>query len=260
MSDVLVLCYHAVSESWPAPLSVTPDQLEQQLSLLHRRGFRGVPLSEALGGPQGDRVVAVTFDDAYRSVSELARPILDRIGMRGSVYVPTAWAGRPGPMSWPGIDQWVGGPHEAELTCMGWDELRSLADEGWEIGSHTRSHPRLPEVDDDRLDGELAGSRADCETAMGRACDTLAYPYGAVDDRVVGAASRAGYHYAVTLPRGLHVPTALHWPRVGVYHADFGWRFRLKVSPAVRRLRHSSAWGAIDGTRRRLTGLERRKG
>ena len=73
MSDVLVLCYHAVSERWPAPLSVTPEQLDRQLSLLHRRGFHGVTLSEALAGLPADRVLAVTFDDAYRSVRDLAR-------------------------------------------------------------------------------------------------------------------------------------------------------------------------------------------
>src|SRR5207248_2492572 len=117
---------------------------ERQLSLLHRRGFRGVTVAEALTDPPAGRVLAVTFDDAYRSVLELARPILESLGMVASVYVVTGWAERPGPMSWPGIDQWVGGPHEQELACMGWDELRSLADGGWEVGSHTRSHPRLP--------------------------------------------------------------------------------------------------------------------
>ena len=41
MSDTLVLCYHAVSESFPAPLSVTPTALEEQLALLAGRGYRG---------------------------------------------------------------------------------------------------------------------------------------------------------------------------------------------------------------------------
>ena len=42
MGDPLVLCYHAVSERWPAPLSVTPDAFERQLRRLSRGGFRGV--------------------------------------------------------------------------------------------------------------------------------------------------------------------------------------------------------------------------
>ena len=133
---------------------------------------------------------------------------------------------------------------------------RGLADHGWEIGSHTCSHPRLPELDDRALDDELAGSRADCEAGLGRPCDTLAYPYGAVDGRVVEAAGRAGYRLAVSLPRRLHAPRALCWPRVGVYHVDgeSEWRWRMKVSPAARRLRASGAWGTLDGARRALVG------
>lgn len=254
MSDVVVLCYHALSPTWPAPLSIEPDAFERQLALLARRGYRGATVREAIEAPPAERTVAVSFDDAYRSVLELARPILDRLGMPASVYVPTDWPDRDEPMSWPGIDQWLGGPHERELRCLGWDELRALADNGWEVGSHTRSHPRLPELDDSALDAELAGSRADCESALGRPCDSLAYPYGAVDARVAAAAGRAGYAYAVSLPRELHRARPLCWPRVGVYHVDgeSDWRFRLKLSPTVRRLRRSSAWGALDGARRRL--------
>jgi peptidoglycan/xylan/chitin deacetylase (PgdA/CDA1 family) len=255
MSDVLVLCYHAVSSTWPARLSIAPDAFERQLALLAKRGYRGATVRRAIEDPPAERTLAVTFDDAYRSVLELARPILDRLGMPASVYVPTAWPDREAPMSWPGIDEWLGGPHEGELGCMSWDELRGLADLGWEVGSHTRTHPRLPELDDAALERELAGSRADCEAGMGSSCDSLAYPYGAVDERVVGAAGQAGYAYAVSLPRGLHRPRPLCWPRVGIYHVDgeSDWRWRLKVSPAVRAARRSRAWGALDGARRSLT-------
>jgi peptidoglycan/xylan/chitin deacetylase (PgdA/CDA1 family) len=253
MSDVLVLCYHAVSETWPAPLSIRPGPFERQLDYLLRRGYRGATVRDALDGPPAERTVVVTFDDAYRSVREVARPILDRLGMPGTVYVPTDWPDRGAPMSWPGIEQWLGGPHEDELACMSWDELRGLADHGWEVGSHTRSHPRLPDLPDAALDDELAGSRAACEAGLARPCDSLAYPYGAVDERVVEAAGRAGYRFALTLPRSLHEPRPLHWPRVGIYHVDgeTGWRWRLKISPAARRLRGSPGWEALDRARRK---------
>ncbi|MEA2397784.1 MAG: hypothetical protein QOK25_1340 [Thermoleophilaceae bacterium] len=259
MSDLLVLCYHAVSPDWPAALSIPPEALERQLSQLARRGYRGVTVTEALTAPPAERTVAISFDDAYRSVLELARPILDRLGMRASVYVATDWPDRDPPMSWPGIEQWLGGPHESELSCMSWLELRGLADDGWEVGSHTCSHPRLPDLDDGALDAELRESRAECEDRLGRECQSIAYPYGAVDERVVEAAGRAGYRFGVTLPHGLHTPRPLHWPRVGIYHADAlaGWRWRLKVSPAVRRLRASPGWETLDGVRRRAGSVRR---
>jgi peptidoglycan/xylan/chitin deacetylase (PgdA/CDA1 family) len=258
VSDVLVLCYHALSPTWPAALSIDPAAFERQLDGLADRGYRGATLRQAIEAPPAGRTVAVTFDDAYVSVLDRARPILDRLGWPASVYVPSAWPDRGAPMAWPGIDQWLGGPHEQELSCMTWDQLRGLAAHGWEIGSHTRTHPRLPEVDDAALDDELGGSRADCEAGLGAPCDTLAYPYGAVDERVVEAAGRAGYRYAVSLPTRLHAPRPLCWPRVGVYNVDgeSEWRWRLKASPALRRVRASSAWEALDRTRRRLRGVE----
>jgi len=245
MSDTLVLCYHAVSESFPAPLSVTPTALEEQLALLAGRGYRGVTFGEVASGGASGKVVSVTFDDAYRSVLERAKPVLDALGMPATVFAPTAFVGRPGPMSWPGIDQWVGGPHEGELECMSWEELGALREAGWEVGSHTRTHPHLTGLTDTHLEEELAGSRAEVERGMGSPCATIAYPYGDWDERVARAAGAAGYSGACTLPARLHEAAPLSWPRVGVYHVDDARRFRLKVSPLARRARSSRAWGLL---------------
>lgn len=240
-SDTLVLCYHAVSPTWPAALSVTPQQLTAQLRHLAERGYRGVTFGEAVRGEGNGKTVAITFDDGYRSVIELARPILDRFEMPGTAFVPTDFIGGEAPMSWPGVDQWLGGEHERELMPMSWEQAQELSAAGWEIGSHTKSHPHLPEISDAALAEELAGSRRECEQRLGP-CLSIAYPYGDHDDRVVEAAAAAGYTAAATLPAGNPRPTPLRWPRVGIYHTDDQRSFRLKASPTVRRLRGSRAW------------------
>jgi peptidoglycan/xylan/chitin deacetylase (PgdA/CDA1 family) len=250
VNDVLVLCYHAVSERWPAPLSVTPDAFERQLRFLVDRGYRGATLTEALADRPPGRTAVVTFDDAYRSVRELALPIMEGLGLPGSVYVPTDWPDRGEPMRWRGIDHWLDGPHEHELTCMSWEELGEMLDERWEVGSHTRSHPRLTQLDDAGLTDELEGSREVMRERLAIECSSLAYPYGDADRRVVAAAERAGYRFAGTLPRRLHSPHPLDWPRVGVYHADSFRRWRLKVSPVMRRVRASRAWDVVEAVRR----------
>ena len=249
MSGPIALCYHAVSRDWPAALSVTPAALESQLTILVGRGYRGATFADVVLGRATGKVVAVTFDDAYRSVLDLGRPILDRLGLVASVYAPTDFIGLSGPMAWPGIDRWLSTAHRDELQPMSWDELRELADGGWEIGSHTRSHPHLTALDDSALAEQLSGSKAACEDAMGRPCTTLAYPYGDYDDRVAEAAGAAGYSAAATLPSRFGRPTPLRWPRVGVYHADTDLRFKLKVSAPVQRLRRSVAWTGLDRLR-----------
>jgi peptidoglycan/xylan/chitin deacetylase (PgdA/CDA1 family) len=237
MASVLVLCYHAVSESWPADLAVRPAQLENQLELLLEHGYRGATFHEAVYAPHTHKVMAVTFDDAYRSVLELGLPVLDRLGLPGTVFVPTGFAGSAEPMSWPGIDGWLGGRHEAELMGMSWSELAVLAAAAWEIGSHSRTHPRLVDLDDTDLADELVASRRECESRLGVPCRSLAYPYGDEDDRVVRAAAEAGYSAAGTLPDSLHPSSPLRWPRIGVYRADDGLRFRAKTSRLMLRIR-----------------------
>ena len=120
---------------------------------------------------------------------------------------------------------------------MSRDQLRALADNGWEIGAHTRTHACLTDISDDELATELAGSKADCERELGVSCRTVAYPFGAADSRVCGAAQSAGFEAAAGLSRDLAHNTRFYWPRVGVYQDDASVHFRLKVSRAVRRMR-----------------------
>jgi peptidoglycan/xylan/chitin deacetylase (PgdA/CDA1 family) len=243
MPDVLVLCYHAVSERFPAALSVTPEAFERQLHLLARAGYRGATFEDAVKARSG-RTVAITFDDAYLSVLTLGKPLLDAAGFTATVYAPTAYLDAPErPLKWDGIEQWHGGEHERELLPMSWDQLGELAEAGWEIGSHTRTHPHLDRVSDDaELRDELVESKATVEQRLGRDCTTLAYPYGEYDERVIAAAGAAGYAAAGTLPARLHAARPLAWPRVGIYRGDDERRFRLKVSRVMRKLRGSRLW------------------
>jgi peptidoglycan/xylan/chitin deacetylase (PgdA/CDA1 family) len=241
MSDVLVLAYHALSEHWPAALSVPPRALELQLEHLLRAGYRPATFHDAVTAPADEKTMAVTFDDGFRSVLTRGFPTLERLGIPATVFVATAFPDRGQPLSWPGIEHWRGTSYEEELVPLSWKELRDLADAGWEIGSHTRSHPRLTVLEEGELLDELLASRLACERHLDRPCRSLAYPYGAVDARVLRAAEMAGYSAAATLPRRLHGSSLLDWPRVGIYRADGRWRFRLKVSRPVRRLRLDAA-------------------
>jgi peptidoglycan/xylan/chitin deacetylase (PgdA/CDA1 family) len=242
MPDLLVLCYHAVSPTWPAALSVSPTALRSQLSKLVRRGYRGATFSQAVLAPPSERALCVTFDDAYASVLTRALPILDSLGLPGTVFAPSAFIESSEPMSWPGIDQWLDTQYRPELVPMGWEELAELRAHGWEVGSHTHTHPRLTQLEDEELERELVQSRRELESRLGIACTALAYPYGDYDARVVDAARRAGYTAACTLPTQFVAATELTWPRLGVYHADGHAIFALKVSPLVRSLRRTAGW------------------
>jgi peptidoglycan/xylan/chitin deacetylase (PgdA/CDA1 family) len=255
--DLVVLCYHGISDAWPASTAVRPADFEAQLASFVGAGYRGSTLAEALVSPPADRTLVVSFDDAHRSVWEHARPAMARLGLPGTVYVPTDYPNSGRPMAWDGYDTWLGTEHEDELACMSWEQLRELAAGGWEIGAHTCSHPRLSRLDSGEIAVELEGSRRTCEEQVGAPCRSFAYPYSDYDNRAVRAVAEAGYRSAVSVPRDPQPPLPFEWPRVGVYHGEGARRVRMRAWS--RRLGPSSAARlllAASGARRRDVGGE----
>ncbi len=250
MNDLLILCYHAVSEDWPTEFAVSPAQLRSQVRFLIRRGYRPATLSAALQRAPGAKTLAVTFDDAYASVLEKALPVLAALDAPATVFVPTAYVAGDEALAWASMEQWAGTPYADELRCMSWSDLRSLAAAGWEIGSHTATHPHLTSLDDAALDRELTSSRALCEAEVQQPCRTLAYPFSDHDRRVMERARAAGYDAAVILDNNLAIPPGslvrrgrraemFGLLREGVYRRDGRLRLAAKASPLARRVRAS---------------------
>ncbi|HWA54646.1 MAG TPA: polysaccharide deacetylase family protein [Solirubrobacterales bacterium] len=250
MNDLLILCYHAVSEDWPTDFAVSPRRLGAQLRELTSRGYRAATLSAALERPPAAKTLVVTFDDAYASVLERALPVMKGLGVPGTMYVPTGYVSGEDALEWDSMQHWLDTPHRDELRCMSWDGVRELAAAGWEIGSHSVSHPDLRSLGDAELGEELSGSKRRCEEELQRPCRSLAYPFSAHDGRVMEAARAAGYESAVILDNELAIPAGslvrpgtrverLGLLREGVYRHDTTLRLRLKTSPLLRRSRAS---------------------
>jgi peptidoglycan/xylan/chitin deacetylase (PgdA/CDA1 family) len=82
-----------------------------------------------------------------------------------------------------------------------WEELERLAAAGVAIGSHTRRHASLPELEPAELADELEGSRRDLEARL-PSVPLLAYPHGRSDAASRAAAFAAGYGAAFTTDPG----------------------------------------------------------
>jgi peptidoglycan/xylan/chitin deacetylase (PgdA/CDA1 family) len=231
------VCYHAISDTWHSDLAVTEAQFEQQIRFFARRGYQGVTFTElerARVSGIGSRAVAITFDDGFRSVLR-AQPILSRYEFRATVFVVTSFVSTEQLLTWPGLE--VGSlASPDELLSLTWDDCRDLQRHGWEIGSHTVSHPVLPDLGDEALGRELKDSRASILGALGE-CRSLAYPFGHADERVARAAAAAGYESACTLGFATSFDGPLLRPRVGVVRSDSFRRMRLKAHPLTNAIR-----------------------
>ena len=110
---------------------------------------------------------------ALRGRQDRRRPQAHRRGLRKSPGRPPQAGSTPSPA----------GPGEFRLT---WDDLKALAARGFEISSHTITHPRLAVLDDANLDYELGKSRQDILDHLGpKHTFTVECPFGTEDERVI---------------------------------------------------------------------------
>jgi len=130
---------------------------------------------------------------------------------------------------------------------MTWDDVRTMAQAGMDIGSHTRSHRILQTLDDDMLRDELEGSRRDLEERTDRRIQSIAYPVGysvLTEPRIVRALAAAGYEF------GFSAHTSASWTVVppsrwdvrrlamDVEHSDEYFRATVAL-PQLARLREA---------------------
>lgn len=104
-----ILAYHNVLPDGPEipPLHVSATQLQNQLCLLQEAGATFISLAEFLdrieAGHTVARCLAVTFDDAYRGTA-LAVPVLKRLQVPATLFVPTGTVGSDQPFWWDTLD------------------------------------------------------------------------------------------------------------------------------------------------------------
>jgi peptidoglycan/xylan/chitin deacetylase (PgdA/CDA1 family) len=132
-----------------------------------------------------------------------------------------------------------------EVPLLGWDDLRRLAAEGVEIGSHTASHPRLTDLDWTGLAREALRSRTALTQALGRPPRVIAYPYGDADPAVRHLVGACGYAFGLGCragPAGLHADPG-DLPRIEVPGGEPLEAFadRLGISRDLVRLLRSGA-------------------
>jgi biofilm PGA synthesis lipoprotein PgaB len=185
----VALIYHHVNEDTPALTSVSPVVFEQHLDYLAEHQFNIWPLSRILDALDKGRdlpanTVAITFDDAYRSIYTEAFPRLRKRNWPFTIFVSSS-----------GIDN-------GYADYLNWDQLREMAKAGNEISNHSHSHAHLVR----RLKGESntrwqTRVRSDIEMAAERIKDEIgsdsslfAYPYGEYSQSLKAIVRSLGYH------------------------------------------------------------------
>jgi peptidoglycan/xylan/chitin deacetylase (PgdA/CDA1 family) len=193
-SRLTVLTYHQVKDPADDNSSVSAAAFREQMQYVKQR-YRILPLTDAVQivsvAGKAERLVAITFDDGYLDNATIAAPILRSLGLPACFFVSTDMIGSTRPFPHDLVQGRGPQPH------MTWDDIRSLAAQGFEIGSHTCSHADLGTVPLREAERELRDSRERLELELGRPIRLFAFPYGHRRNMRPDTMSAARRHYDV---------------------------------------------------------------
>jgi len=159
-----VLNFHGIGEAKRAyedgeePYWIADDQYRAALDIV-----------EAASEP-----VSITFDDGNDSDYLLGVPELQMRGLEATFFVLAGKIGRTGYLT-------------REMVAQ------IDADRLFSIGSHGMDHRAWPDLDDDELQGEIAGAQSLLGEICGRLVTDAGLPFGRYDRRVMGLLKKSGH-------------------------------------------------------------------
>lgn len=236
--SIPILMYHSISDRRESgrhayyQTHTHPRVFAEQMEYLHNSGYSSTSVSDAVlqvknGGSSSKKRVVITFDDGFADFYRAAFPVLDHYGFGATVYVPTAYIG----------DTRTG---FKEIECLTWDEVRELNHHGIQFGSHTVTHPWLPDLTPSAVNDEIATSKKTIEDELGCAVESFAYPYAFPQtdhdfrQMLRDSLERAGYQNGVCtiLGRASGLSDRFFLERLPVNSADDSALFEAKLAGA----------------------------
>ena len=204
--SIPILMYHLVAPQTSAAFrkyTVTPEAFARQMAWLARRHYTPIDLDALIECRAGrttlpPRPIVITFDDGYQACADHVVSLLKAHDFTAVIYLVAGLAGE--------LSHWLMAERGVEYPIMDWDTACQISADGIRIGSHTVSHPRLPEISDAQCRAELLTSRHIIEDQLGCEVRHLAYPFGKFDARVKALAIEAGYHTACSVSVGFSAP------------------------------------------------------
>ena len=219
-TQVPILMYHHLSEDVTNSEMVSPEQFEAQIRALSEAGYTGVSFDELQayvlrGEPLPEKPVVITFDDGYRSNYTLAYPILQKYGMKATIfaigvsfgtdhYKDTDYA----------ITPHFGAAEAAEMTASGLISIQSHTYDmhqwpPYETGSAVRENilqlsSESEEAYVQALTEDFTRSRALLEGATGQPVDVLAYPAGQYSTLAQVTLQSLGVHVTLSTNPGVN--------------------------------------------------------
>jgi len=191
-----VLSYHRVSAAGKVESMTIPQKtFEAQMNYLKENGYAVITIDQFFeflnfNFQAPPKSVVLTFDDGWKSIYEVAYPILKKYNFPATLFVYTDLIGTK--------------------RAMSWAQVKELSENGFAIHSHSKTHRNLARLKKGEsfgayyrsIEQELHDSKKVIVEKVGAECNYFAYAYGAYNPLMIAMLKKYGYHGAFTVKRG----------------------------------------------------------
>jgi peptidoglycan/xylan/chitin deacetylase (PgdA/CDA1 family) len=213
-----ILMYHSLETGVPeksfGKMIVPAAQFENEMAYLARQKWPSYTISDFVQYREKIKKTAVlTFDDGFKTVFTYAYPVLKRYHLKATFFIATENIGKAGYMTW--------------------SDVREIAEAGFEIGSHSKTHVWLPKLSEAEAREEIFDSKERIENEIRKPVYSFSYPLGGLNEKIVEWVKEAGYRAACATKNSFSFAPDNPWTlvRIKVSPGRFSWpAFRVKSS------------------------------
>jgi peptidoglycan/xylan/chitin deacetylase (PgdA/CDA1 family) len=228
--NIPILMYHSI-ESMPKTtvmrsLHVPPRRFRFQMWMLKILGYRGLSLRDLKPYLDGDikgKVVGITFDDGYQNNLINAAPVLKKYNFTATCYLVSNRIGSSN--IWDHVNKITQRPLMTEADIKKWISL------GMDIGAHTKTHPDLTIISNQKAQKEIRECKNDLEIKFKVPVNDFCYPFGHFNDTISSMTKDSGYSTATSMLRGRasNLSNKLQLPRIPINHHTLPHLFLIKI-------------------------------
>ncbi|QBO58177.1 Poly-beta-1,6-N-acetyl-D-glucosamine N-deacetylase [Chryseobacterium salivictor] len=215
-----ILMYHKVEKEGDTELTVSAENLEKQFKYIKEKAYRSVFFKEIHS--EFRKKIIITFDDGYYNNYEFLPSLLQKYDLKATIFISTSFIEN-------GYD---------ENKMMGFEDLKKLSSNFFEIALHSHSHQNFRTLSNSEIENDLKLNMQILESHQIQYSKVLAYPYGkypkngAEQEKLFHTLKKLGIDFAVRIGNKInYFPNAKPYElcRIDIKGEDSLQRFKLKL-------------------------------
>ena len=193
-SGAVIIAYHRFGENDYPSTNIRIEQFTAHIQELKKEKYNILPLDKIIeslkkGEVLPDRTIAVTIDDAFESVYNIAWPRLKESNIPFTLFVSTTAI------------------NESNKGMMSWEQIIELKKSGVLIGNHSSSHKHLAFMEPDIWKNDIIVAQKILKEKLGTAPLLFAHPFGETNRDIISFLKKEGFIAAF----GQHSGVASDW-------------------------------------------------